>query len=143
MRGLPGSGKSTLAKELAGMVPSSVIVSADDFFNGGPIDVKALGYAHATCQRKFVQALQEGISLVIVDNTNTSKGEIQFYMEKALELGYEATIMEVACDVETSVSRNTHSVPRENIEKMAHKLRESPLDPSWTVVKYVGDFIVS
>lgn len=138
MRGLPGSGKSTLAKELANEVPSSVIVSADDFFNGGPIDVRALGYAHSTCQRKFVQALQQGISLVIVDNTNTTKGEIQFYMEKAREMGYEATIMEVSCDVETSVARNVHSVPRENIEKMAHKLQESPLDPSWMVVKYAG-----
>ena len=138
MRGLPGSGKSTLAKELAKLVPSSVIVSADDFFNGGPIDVRALGYAHATCQRKFVEALQKGVSLVIVDNTNSTKGEIQFYMEKARELSYEATIMEVPCDVETSVSRNVHSVPRENIERMAHKLQESPLDPSWPMFKYVG-----
>ena len=138
MRGLPGSGKSTIARELAKAVPDSLIVSADDFFMGGPIEVKALGHAHAFCQKNFEQALQDGTPLVIVDNTNTTKSEIRIYADKALEFGYELTIMEVPCDVETSLARNVHGAPRETIEKMARKLEESPLDPSWHVVRYAG-----
>lgn len=138
MRGLPGSGKSTLARELAKAVPDSLIVSADDFFMGGPIDTKALGHAHAFCQRKFEQALKDGTELIIVDNTNTTKSEIRIYADKAQEFGYELTIMEVPCDVETSVARNLHKAPREVVEKMARKLADSPLDPSWHVVVYAG-----
>jgi tRNA uridine 5-carbamoylmethylation protein Kti12 len=138
MRGLPGSGKSTVARELAKAVPDSLIVSADDFFMGGPIDVKALGHAHAFCQKKFAEALRNGTELVIVDNTNTTKGEIRPYAEKALEFGYELNVMEVPCDVETSVARNVHNAPRATIEKMAHNLANSPLDPSWNVVVYTG-----
>lgn len=138
MRGLPGSGKSTVARGLAESTPGAVIVSADNFFNGGPIEVRALGHAHAWCQRQFVDCLKDGVDLVIVDNTNTTAAEIRFYHSKAVEFGYEVTILEVPCDIETSASRNVHSVPRETIEQMANRMATSPLDPTWQVVRYGG-----
>ena len=136
MRGLPGSGKSTLAKNLAKMVEDSVVCSADDFFNGGPIDVTHIPWAHQWCQKLFRHALERSAPLVIVDNTNTAKGDIDPYMLMASEFGYDAQIIEVACDTETSVTRNIHAVPRETIEKMAHRMETSPLDPSWRIQRY-------
>jgi predicted kinase len=135
MRGLPGSGKSTLATKLASDIPGAVIVSADDFFNGGEIDEKVLGYAHQWCRNNFIKELKKGTQLVIVDNTNSTRFEIQFYMDKAKEHGYEVAIMAVPCDVETSMARNVHKVPRSTIEKMATRLDNFDDDPSWTVYK--------
>jgi len=133
MRGLPGSGKSTLAKKMAGGVENAVIVSADDFFCGGPIDTRMLGWAHSHCQKNFVEALRKGRPLVIVDNTNTTKAEVKVYIDLAKECGCECEILVVPCDVETSVARNLHKVPRETIEKMSKHLEDSPLDPEWKV----------
>lgn len=136
MRGLPGSGKSTIAQSFVKTVPGTVVCSADDFFNGGPINTCMLGWAHSHCQKKFEKALQDGLPLVIVDNTNTTKKEIKVYADKAAEYGYEMTILMVSCDVSTSFQRNRHNVPRETIVTMANSLETSPLDPEWQVMLY-------
>jgi predicted kinase len=136
MRGLPGSGKSTVAKKLAAQVEGAVIVSADDFFMVGgqyQFDVTKLGAAHGACQAAFKTALIHNKELVIVDNTNTTPREIQTYMKMAQNFGYEAVIMVVPCDVDTSAARNTHGVPREAIERMANRMASIPLDPAWKV----------
>lgn len=135
MRGLPGSGKSTIAKKLAEDIPGSEIVSADAFFNGGEIDESALGYAHQWCRNNFVKELKNGTPLVIVDNTNTVKSDVKFYIDTAKEHGYEAVIMAIPCDVETSMARNLHKVPLSTVEKMAARLDSFDDDPSWTVYK--------
>jgi predicted kinase len=136
LRGLPGSGKSTVARNLAAQVEGAVIVSADDFWvvNGEyQFDVTRLGAAHGACQAAFKKALTFNTPLVIVDNTNTTPHEIQTYMDMAQNFGYEARIVFVPCDVDTSVARNTHGVPREAIERMASRMASIPLDPGWTV----------
>ena len=136
MRGLPGSGKSTVAKKLAATVEGAVIVSADDgLMVGGQyqFDVTKLGAAHGACQAAFKTALAFNKPLVIVDNTNTTPQEIQRYMDMAQNFGYEAVVMVVPCDVDTSAARNTHGVPREAIERMASRMASIPLDPAWKV----------
>jgi 2',3'-cyclic-nucleotide 3'-phosphodiesterase len=136
MRGLPGSGKSTVAKKLAATVEGAVIVSADDgLMVGGQyqFDVTKLGAAHGACQEAFKNALAFNKPLVIVDNTNTTPQEIQRYMDMAQNFGYEAVVMVVPCDVDTSAARNTHGVPREAIERMASRMASIPLDSSWRV----------
>jgi len=136
MRGLPGSGKSTVAKKLAATVEGAVIVSADDgLMVGGQyqFDVTKLGAAHGACQAAFKTALAFNKPLVIVDNTNTTPQEIQRYMDMAQNFGYEAVVMVVPCDVDTSAARNTHGVPREAIERMASRMASIPLDSSWRV----------
>jgi len=51
----------------------------------------------------------------------------------AQNFGYEAVVMVVPCDVDTSAARNTHGVPREAIERMASRMASIPLDSSWRV----------
>jgi predicted kinase len=133
MRGLPGSGKSTLAEKLA-EGQNSVVLAADDFMKNG-YDPNLVYAAHMWCRRRFEESLQARIDLVIVANTNTTKAEIQPYMDKAAEYGYEAVIVEVECDIETSVTRNIHGAPLEKVQEMARCMKASPLDPSWKLLR--------
>ena len=99
MRGISGSGKSTRAKELAAAHDEFAvsICSADDFFmRNGVYEFRRqdLAAAHAQCLRDFVNALWEGVPLVIVDNTNTRISEFQPYARVALMAGYEVRFEE-------------------------------------------------
>ena len=130
MRGLPGSGKSSVAKLLQQLVTGSIIVSADHYFT----DTEHLLQAHWACRRAFSSALRAGAPLVVVDNTNTRLVEMRPYVDEARASGYETCVFELDCDLETSVARNVHQVPRETIEKFAARLR-NPLPPDWSVVR--------
>lgn len=71
MRGVPGSGKSTQAKKIAG--EKGVIYSTDDFFmvKGQYVyDVKMIGKYHEKNFDRTVLAMQKGIPLIVIDNTN-------------------------------------------------------------------------
>jgi tRNA uridine 5-carbamoylmethylation protein Kti12 len=126
MRGIPGQGKSTIAQTLlAGVRPeeTGVIVSADHFFvkPDGTYDFnpKLLHMAHGLCQSKYLSALQSGTNVIVVDNTNVRRRDFWFYQTNAEENEYSFFEIHVGnFDVETSVTRNQHAVPREAIEKM-------------------------
>jgi len=80
MRGVSGSGKSFKAKQLAG--ENGVICSADDFFvekgkGEYAFDPNLLGEAHQQCQDRATQAVQQGLSPIIIDNTNTRLWEMK------------------------------------------------------------------
>jgi predicted kinase len=133
MRGVSGSGKSTKAKELSSGTNSSIICSADDFFmRDGKynFDPKMIGQAHAYCRGKFYGALELGVELVIIDNTNTGGWEYAEYVESAKEAGYEVEIVKVGnTDTESLQKyheRNRHSVPFNVIQKQAERLDMNP-----------------
>lgn len=124
LRGLPGSGKSTLAKKLA-TENNGLIFSTDNYFmHEGTynFDASKLGAAHAWNRNQYENALRDNISYVIVDNTNTTKKEIKPYLDIALSLGYNVEIMEPEnpdkFNVDICFQRNTHGVPREQIQRM-------------------------
>jgi len=94
MRGISGSGKSTLAKstqkELGGL-----IFSTDDFFmqdNQYKFDPKMIGINHQKNQDRTRKAMEDGISPIIIDNTNTQAWEMKAYVDLADEYGYEIII---------------------------------------------------
>jgi predicted kinase len=129
LQGLPGSGKSTFTRELGG-----VVVSADDTFEtpeGYRFDPARISEAHNSCFRAFIEAVQAGKPLVIVDNTNTSVAEMAPYMLGAGAYGYEAKVMRVLCSVETALERNVHEVPEPAIRAMAEALETVELPPWW------------
>ena len=129
LRGLPGSGKSWLAHncEETLKAPSSVaICSADDHFldhKSGEyhFDLDALPQAHQSCLMQFIQALQSGKQLVIVDNTNAQLWEYQIYRYLAQLVGLKSCVLEIQClderMAELFASRNQHKVPTETALK--------------------------
>ena len=124
MRGLPGSGKSTLAKKQKG-----VICSADDYFTDMwgryHFDAAKLPYAHFECRRKAYRLMREGISTVVIDNTNIYKSNSSFYVESAQEFGYTVEYLSPttpwAWDPVECFKKCKHGVPLEVIKGMKDK----------------------
>ncbi len=137
MRGASGSGKSFKAKQLSG--DSGIICSADDFFiekGGGKyaFDPSLLGQAHQQCQNKVIEVIKQGISPVIIDNTNTRLWEIKKLkpiIQFAQSLGYSVRLEEPETEwwksknIDEMVNKNSHGVPREAIERMVNRFEDN------------------
>lgn len=130
-RGLPGSGKSTKVRKMAGELAEQgravVVCSSDDFYvcpgcKEYHWSADRIGFAHGWCRAKFDQALEDGVDVVIVDNTNVTVRECRHYAVMAREHGYDVKFLEPdtpwAFDVDELAKRNVHRVPREAIERM-------------------------
>lgn len=94
MRGLPGSGKSTRAKALAA---GGEIFSTDNFFMTGGKYVynpALIGKAHEWNQNAAIAAMIQGVSPVVIDNTNVRRMHVEPYIQAAKKLGYEIQIAE-------------------------------------------------
>ena len=85
--------------------------------------------AHMSCNRGAKKSMKEGISPVIIDNTNIKKADMKSYVKAALTLGFDDANIQFV-DVGTAglsaaelAARNVHNVPIETIEKMiaSHK----------------------
>lgn len=166
MRGVPGSGKSYTAhkvlEELGGGDPKSHIFSTDNFWIPTTIQLRAgganvsaqaekaeytstfdpnkLGFAHKTNYNNFVKAVDQGISPVIIDNTNVQRKAYQEYIDYAKKAGYQVRVQEPTSPwwQENSVylkdkkrhaaeldnfaallfTKNSHGVPQHAIRKM-------------------------
>ncbi|KFV43033.1 NEDD4-binding protein 2-like 2 [Gavia stellata] len=97
LRGLPGSGKSTLSRILLGQSCDGIVFSTDDYFrqqDGYTYNAAQLGDAHDWNQKRAKQAMEQGKSPVIIDNTNTQAWEMKPYVEVALEKGYRVEFHE-------------------------------------------------
>jgi predicted kinase len=134
MRGIPGSGKSTKSKQLAGA--NGVIHSTDDvieaqgdyneFFEKmfASKDFSPLSKAHSTNLKNLIESLKNGVSPVILDNTNIKQNEAKAAVKTALEMGLDDKNIQFV-DIGTGglsaqqlADRNTHGVPLEKIESM-------------------------
>ena len=128
MRGISGSGKSTKARALG---ESGVVLGSDDFWGTEyNFDKSKIGEAHQWNQMRVLDALQKGISPVVVDNTNTQFWEMKKYVEMAREHGYDIDFVESDTpwkfDAEELAKRNKHSVPKEVIEEMLGRWDAEP-----------------
>ncbi|KAJ7404320.1 NEDD4-binding protein 2-like 2 isoform X1 [Willisornis vidua] len=97
LRGLPGSGKSTLSRILLGQSGDGVVFSTDDYFRqqaGYTYNAAQLSDAHEWNRKRAKQAMEQGKSPVIIDNTNTQAWEMKPYVEVALEKGYRVEFHE-------------------------------------------------
>lgn len=120
LRGLPGSGKSTLANKL-----SSIVCEADMYFMRDgkyQFDMNGLPAAHFWCRSRCEAFMKEGEESVVVSNTLTSEDELKPYVEMAEKYGYRI----VSLIVENRHGNSSiHDVPKETIEKMEKRLKNS------------------
>jgi predicted kinase len=131
MRGISGSGKSTKAKQLASGGP---IFSTDDFFYDTDgkynFDRTRLGEFHQKNKERAEQAMQQGVSPVVIDNTNTQFFEMRAYVQLAQKYGYEVEFHEPDTswkfDAEELSRRNQHGTPPEVIKSMVSRWQHNP-----------------
>ncbi|XP_006877912.1 PREDICTED: NEDD4-binding protein 2-like 1 [Chrysochloris asiatica] len=129
LRGLPGSGKTTLARQLQHDFPRALILSTDDFFfrEDGTYEFNPdfLEEAHKWNQKRARKAMRNGISPIIIDNTNLHAWEMKPYAVMALENNYEVLFREPDTRWKFNVAelarRNVHGVPREKIQRMKER----------------------
>lgn len=87
-------------------------------------DFAPLAKAHSTNYKNIVKSISEGISPVIVDNTNIKANESKQILVKALEMGLSEDMIRIV-DIGTNgltaeelADRNTHGVPLDKIKSM-------------------------
>ncbi|ALU42034.1 hypothetical protein PRUB_a0403 [Pseudoalteromonas rubra] len=134
LRGLPGSGKThyayALADELvAGDETQFVICATDDYFHNEQgeyhFEKFRLPEYHNLNLARFINALAEGIPLVIADNPNIKRWEFVAYASAAQAMGYQVKEVIVGEVKDKSMQhlyakRNTHGVALRTISKMAY-----------------------
>ena len=147
MRGIPGSFKTTFAKIIASrngtleenLVDNvfyynnpetkeilSVRHSTDQYFmiNGEyKFNPSLLGKFHGMNYKAFRNSCEDGIPLVICDNTNIITKNYKKYIDTAKHQGYiiSTCMMDIPTLTEAA-ERNTHDVPKEAIHKMRQRL---------------------
>ena len=131
MQGIPASGKTTVARAVAGAFGYSRTYSTDDFW-GSNYDFKPelLGQAHDWNQANVIQAMIQGVLVIVVDNTNLSVKDMAPYCEMAAQFGYAVQLITVECPLEIAIWRNSQrrasrQVPEETIRKMYDRLRSN------------------
>jgi predicted kinase len=138
-RGLPGAGKNTHAES----IDVDHILDADSYHvEDGDYcyEETQVGEAHASCFRQYLQLLPQAhtIDSIAVSNTHVERADYTPYVQaaEAFKLGDRVRLIHCKCSIETSVERNVHEVPREDIEDMATRWEE-PTDrdpPQHTIV---------
>jgi predicted kinase len=133
MRGIPGSGKSTLASQLVGEgkihSTDTLIDELGDYLEFWDKMIEAEDFSplkklHNQNIKNTRRSMLEGVSIVIVDNTNLRPSEIKPYVRFALEQGYadeNIILQNVGTGGQTPkvlAERNTHNVALEQINAM-------------------------
>jgi hypothetical protein len=138
MRGIPGAGKSTMAKSI---VLDGIIHSTDDLITAtGDYrgffakiktsgDSKAFNRMHSKNLSNAIKSIKDGITPVVIDNTNIKANGAKAYVVAALEMGLDDNNIQIfdvgtrGLSAEQLAESNTHGVPLVEIQKMiqSHK----------------------
>ncbi len=122
MRGLPGSGKSCIATIISKALEGSLVLSADDLrlYDG---EYKFIpeheDLIWERFEELFLEALDDGIENIIIDNTNLRPIHYDTYKSNALERGYLVHEIIVGdFNVDNAFARCKHEVPKDKIQAM-------------------------
>lgn len=139
MRGCPGSGKSHQATNILCQCYENTnvnefIFSTDKFFINKHtgrycFNRSKLTIAHQWTYENVQKAVQNEITPVIIDNTNTEAWEMEVYVKLGVNNGYWIEIIEPnsewAWDKEELFKKNIHNVPYINIISMLQRYDHS------------------
>jgi len=151
MRGLPGSGKSSTAQLIIDLYQdSSVMCSADSYFysESGEYEfaVEKLPHAHQACQHKAERACIQSVPVIVIDNTNVKKWEMNAYLAMARKYSY--TVITVVpktpwrFDATELAQRNSHGVPEELLKvKLKQFVDVHPLYYAWLLDETYSDIL--
>jgi len=95
-RGPSGSGKSRMSRDLSEQYGAPVFSSDDYFMSSGKykFDPSKLGENHERNRQRTEDAMANGQSVIIVDNTNTKFWEMKPYVLLAQKYGYSVDFKE-------------------------------------------------
>ena len=127
------------------------VVGADDFFEGSEgyrFDKTKLAEAHGQCFRRFIDLLDVGVDLVIVDNTNTTTEEIAPYMLGASAYGYEAEVITIEVKLKIGKvwlddfahRRSIHACPADTILRQMRNIADRRMLPWWKHTVMPSDY---
>jgi predicted kinase len=125
LRGLPGAGKTTLAETIM-IGREAVHCEADQYFTQPDgtyqFNSEKLFDAHEQCRKKFHEAIERSVELVIVSNTSTMEWEMAGYLELAEQFGYRVFSLIVE---NRHGGKNVHDCPEEKVEIMRDRFQFS------------------
>lgn len=132
LRGPSGSGKSTFARAILSLCAEAIVCSADDFFLDAAgvyrFDPRLLGAAHATCFRRWVEAISPPFGrtppLVVCDNTSATDTEIHPYALAADAFGVEVLVVNFIVSPSRAFARAQHGAPLGAIERQYDQCRK-------------------
>jgi hypothetical protein len=137
-RGISGSGKSTLAESL---VEDGVMYDTDEYFYDDQgnynFDVDKLYEAHQWNINRGKEAIQNGISPVVISNMNLKFWHMKPYVEEAVKHGYEIKMVQPNWDknlytdegewnVDFINGLNVHGVDKDKLQLMADDFEYNP-----------------
>ncbi len=131
--GISGSGKSTWAKQYCidqeRLGFTTRVVSADHYFERDgtyQFEGSKIAAAHSFCKRNFELAISEGVTTIVVDNTNTRQWERQEYINTAKAAGYGVWLKVFDTPLEVCAERNVHGVPLDSCKKQKARIDVVP-----------------
>ncbi|MBC8870358.1 MAG: AAA family ATPase [Planctomycetes bacterium] len=132
MRGLPACGKSFTARELAG--DTGIVLETDQYFyTEVGEDPACYDYSHGLLPEarrwnfeRFIRAIEEGISPIVVDRGNGLNPETQQFARYAVDYGYQVELREPESEwwQEIRVLLKYKSVTKEILYQWADRLAE-------------------
>lgn len=151
MRGLPGSGKSSIVERISNVYRNSAVCSADLFFMCDGVykwDHSKLSEAHNTCQEKAKAHCENGTPVVIIDNTNIKKWEMNRYLQFASENSYPVVIVEPKTpwknDPVKLAQFNSHGVTEDLINSKLKSFDQVfPLYFGWFLNENQSDYLIN
>ncbi len=121
LRGISGSGKSTWAKLQA---KDAIVISTDAYFiqpDGSYLfEAAKLQAYHQRAFKAFIEALEQKVPWIVIDNTNIRAWEFSPYVAAAEAFGYTTELLTFDCPLETALSRKQLLTER----KMEQKFKD-------------------
>jgi dUTP pyrophosphatase len=145
MRGAPGCGKSSLAESLKTHYKAEVFsTDALCVVNGEYCWTKdEAPKRHKRNLWLATQAMEAGLPMVVIDNTNTLISEYRPYYEVGKKNGYYVVLVDFDTSLETCKKRNTHGVPPEGVEKLYNNIKQTQKQESESAEFQLCDLYVN